>query len=87
MVDYRGNEPYIYYKEYKVKYKKGYRGSSQKTIGMKPAKGNSKHNNGGSPSKKQQNGSGNKEQQKGNKGNSQDHNGGKKSNGNGKGKK
>ncbi len=42
MTDYRGEEPFIYYKEYKVKYKKGYRGGSQKTIGVKPGKGNSK---------------------------------------------
>ncbi len=40
MVDYRGNEPYMYHKEYKVKYAKGYKGESQKTIGVKPGKGN-----------------------------------------------
>lgn len=43
MTDYRGNSPYINFKEYKVKYKKGYRGSSQKTIGIKGGKGNSKN--------------------------------------------
>jgi hypothetical protein len=40
MVDYRGNEPYYNFREYKVKYKKGYRGPSQKTIGEKPGRGN-----------------------------------------------
>ena len=42
MTDYRGDTPYTNFKEYKVKYKKGYRGPSQKTIGEKPGKGNSK---------------------------------------------
>lgn len=41
MTDYRGNAPYTYFRDYKVKYAKGYRGESQKTIGMKPGKGNS----------------------------------------------
>lgn len=38
MTDYRGNAPYHNFKEYKVKYKKGYRGPSQKTIGSKEKK-------------------------------------------------
>ncbi len=33
MVDYRGETPYVTFKNYKVKYKKGYKGPSQKTIG------------------------------------------------------
>lgn len=41
MTDYRGNEPYIHFKEYKVKYAKGYKGSAQKNIGQKPLKGRS----------------------------------------------
>ncbi len=40
MTDYRGKTPYIYFKEYKIKYAKGYRGHEQKTYGMKP--GNTK---------------------------------------------
>ena len=35
MTDYRGEKPYIHFKEYKIKYKKGYRGPAQKTIGQK----------------------------------------------------
>lgn len=41
MTDYRGNAPYTYFSDYKVKYAKGYRGQAQKTIGVKPTKGNS----------------------------------------------
>jgi hypothetical protein len=40
MPDYRDDTPYIYFVEHKMKYKKGYRGSAQKTIGKKPAKVN-----------------------------------------------
>ncbi|MDO9260487.1 MAG: hypothetical protein Q7U08_00910 [Flavobacteriaceae bacterium] len=40
MSDYHGNTPYVHFKDYKMKYAKGYRGNGQKTIGMKPAKGN-----------------------------------------------
>ena len=42
MNDYRGNAPYTHFKEYKMKYAKGYRGKEQKNIGEKPGKGNSK---------------------------------------------
>lgn len=41
MTDYRGNTPYTYFPEYKIKYVKGYRGQAQKNIGEKPGKGNS----------------------------------------------
>jgi len=41
MTDYHGKTPYIHYKEHKVKYAKGYRGPSQKSIGARPGKGNS----------------------------------------------
>lgn len=44
MSDYRGNTPYVYFKAHKMKYAKGYHGNSQKTIGNKPGKGNSKSN-------------------------------------------
>ena len=42
MTDYRGNAPYTYYKQHKVKYKKGYRGNPQKNIGNRPGNGNHK---------------------------------------------
>ena len=41
MTDYRGNTPYVHFKEYKMKYAKGYRGQPQKNIGERPGKGNS----------------------------------------------
>lgn len=41
MPDYHGNSPYSFYKEHKMKYKKGYRGNAQKTNGQKPGNGNS----------------------------------------------
>jgi len=48
MVDYRGDAPYTTFSTYKVKYKKGYRGKSQKTIGNNPGNNNSnKHDGGG----------------------------------------
>ena len=42
MTDYRGNAPYTYYKQHKVKYVKGYRGAPQKSIGNNPGKGHYK---------------------------------------------
>lgn len=41
MINYRGNRPYIYHSSFKVKFAKGYRGKTQKTIGKKPGKSNS----------------------------------------------
>ncbi|MDP3431769.1 MAG: hypothetical protein Q8T04_02225 [Bacteroidota bacterium] len=41
MTDYRGNTPYTYFKEHKVKYAKGYKGQAQKNIGQKPQEGSS----------------------------------------------
>lgn len=41
--DYHGHEPYVYFKEHKVKYHKGYKGSPQQTIGKNP---HSHHDNG-----------------------------------------
>ncbi len=40
--DYRGTAPYNNFASHKVKYAKGYRGKEQKTIGVKPGKGNQK---------------------------------------------
>lgn len=46
MTDYYGNSPYVNFKEYKVKYRKGYHDGQQKTIGDRPGKGNSdRHSN------------------------------------------
>lgn len=42
MTDYRGNSPYTYYKQHKVKYAKGYKGTPQKSIGNRPGNGNYK---------------------------------------------
>lgn len=42
MSDYRGNTPYIHFKDYKIKYAKGYRGHEQKTYGVKPENRDSK---------------------------------------------
>jgi len=50
MTDYHGSSPYVHFSQHKVKYKKGYRGGPQKTIGSKPGKGNSKST---APSNKQ----------------------------------
>ncbi len=36
MRKYKGDKPYNTFKKYKVKYKKGYKGKSQKNIGVKP---------------------------------------------------
>ncbi|MBC7862641.1 MAG: hypothetical protein IAF38_06670 [Bacteroidia bacterium] len=38
ITDYRDDTPYIYFVEHKKKYKRGYRGKAQKTIGNKPVK-------------------------------------------------
>lgn len=44
MTDYRGNAPYTHFRDYKVKYAKGYRGPAQKSIGHGSGKGNYKAN-------------------------------------------
>ncbi|MEI8085127.1 MAG: hypothetical protein WCG93_02805 [Paludibacter sp.] len=41
MNDYRGQQPYRYYNQHRVKYSKGYRGHEQKNIGERPGRGNS----------------------------------------------
>ena len=40
MTDYRGNAPYNNFKEHKMKYRKGFRGEAQRTIGERPERGN-----------------------------------------------
>lgn len=40
LTDYHGNKPYSYFKEHKVKYRRGYHGPEQKTIGERPERGN-----------------------------------------------
>ncbi len=82
ITDYRGNDPYIHFHNHKIKYKKGYRGGPQKTIGQRPGGGNSPHqkNSGGQPSKRKVQG-GNQHQGGGN------NKGGGHGNGGGKGNK
>jgi len=40
MNDYRGDAPYSHFKEYKMKYGRGYHGEAQRTIGERPGRGN-----------------------------------------------
>jgi hypothetical protein len=42
VMDYRGDSPYENFREHKMKYGRGYRGESQRTIGERPEKGNSR---------------------------------------------
>lgn len=42
LTDYHGNSPYIYFKNHRAKYYKGYKGKPQKSIGYK----NNKHSKG-----------------------------------------
>jgi hypothetical protein len=41
MSDYRGDAPYNNFREHKMKYRKGYRGEVQRTVGERPGRGNS----------------------------------------------
>lgn len=81
ITDYRGATPYVYFKNHKVKYKKGYRGGPQKTIGQKPGKGNSNHQRSTQQQPNKQMNQGNKQRQEQGGGNSHGKGGG------GKGKK
>ncbi len=45
MTDYRGNSPYTYFHDHKIKYAKGYHGKPQKTYGEKPHKANLNYKN------------------------------------------
>lgn len=58
ITNYHGNTPYIYFKNHKQKYAKGYRGGAQKTFGQKPGKGNinKQMNKGGKQHQKHQGG-------------------------------
>jgi hypothetical protein len=40
MTDYRGNTPYTHFTEHKAKYRRGFRGEAQRSIGERPGKGN-----------------------------------------------
>ncbi|MES2566799.1 MAG: hypothetical protein V4565_08030 [Bacteroidota bacterium] len=88
MTGYHGNTPYNDFKTHKVKYKKGYKGGPQKTIGNKPGKGNNNSNGSGNHQKSQQknNGGENKQHKSGGNGNHQG-GGGKGGGGNGGGGK
>ena len=68
MTDYRGNAPYTYYKQHKVKYAKGYKGSYQKTYGNKPGNGNYKSKGNSNNYKSKGNSNGNKKGNGNNKG-------------------
>ena len=82
MTDYRGNTPYVHFKEYKSKYAKGYRGKPQKNYGERPDRKSSNR-------KEYSKGHDNQKYSKGNDGNGkQGNSNGKKSNsGRGNGKK
>lgn len=77
--DYRGNTPYAYFKQHRVKYAKGYKGAAQKTIGQKP--GNVKPNKGAgqnsNKSQEQDNEKGNSHQSEKNSNGGHGHGGGK----------
>lgn len=45
MTDYHGNTPYVYFKEHRTKYARGYHGRPQKTIGERPGRGNHSEKN------------------------------------------
>lgn len=56
MTDYHGESPFIYYPQYKVKYKKGYSAGPQKTIGVRPAPAYKQSNGNSRPYSKPNNG-------------------------------
>jgi hypothetical protein len=97
MTGYHGHTPYNDFHVHKVKYKKGYKGGPQKTIGNKPGKGNHKENGSGENHHKAQQksngggqpGGGFKQNKSGGNGNSNggSHKGGGGKGGGGKGKK
>ncbi|UQD57204.1 hypothetical protein [Flavobacterium sp. K5-23] len=51
LTDYRGNSPYIHYKNHKTKYYKGYKGKPQRTIGNKHDNRNNSNNKKGNENK------------------------------------
>lgn len=40
MTDYRGDAPYMHFKDHQMKYGRGYHGEAQRTIGERPGRGN-----------------------------------------------
>jgi hypothetical protein len=68
MTDYRGETPYLTFKNYKVKYKKGYKGPAQKTIGQRKASKPQSKSSDQSQKTKQQKKSGGNNSQGGGKG-------------------
>jgi hypothetical protein len=71
--DYHGSKPYSNFKNHKVKYFKGYKGSPQKTIGArKVVVRKNSSNNGNNGKNNNKNGKGNNGQGKGNKGHGND---------------
>ena len=73
--DYRGSKPYSNFKNHKVKYFKGYKGSPQKTIGSRKAVvRKSSYNNGNIGNDNHNKGKGNDGHGKGNKGHGNDKN-------------
>ncbi|OFX34480.1 MAG: hypothetical protein A2X08_10245 [Bacteroidetes bacterium GWA2_32_17] len=89
MPNYHGNSPYVHFKEYRMKYAKGYHGKEQKTIGQKPGKGNSKANTFSNGNSNQKGNQGNNNNMKANYGKGGGNNNSKNnhSNGGGNGKK
>jgi len=73
MVDYRGNTPYVNFPQHKVKYAKGYRGKSQKTISNKPGENLANKPEGGSKKKSSGGGSNKGNLHGGDKNNHKDH--------------
>jgi hypothetical protein len=51
LTDYRGNSPYIHYKNHKTKYYKGYKGKPQRTIGNRHDNRNNSNYNKGNENK------------------------------------
>lgn len=81
MTDYYGDAPYSNFKEYKMKYKKGYHGPSQKTIGEKPGKNKSNPQKASqNQPKKQQNRKSSQKSQQKSSNNAKDSKGGKQAN-------
>ena len=75
MTGYRGNRPYSYFRTHKVKYARGYRGHEQRTIGVRPGRGNNGHfeNNSSRNNRNEGNRKDNKRYEKENRGNNGKH--------------
>ncbi len=67
MTDYHGNAPYNNFNEHKMKYRKGYRGEAQRSIGERPGRGNPGMRNSREPNRRNnEGGRGNNKNMKGN---------------------